>query len=84
MIRDKVGETGNGLDTALAVKRKSYGVGKAGHGFTSGPQAKKSITYYYYQKKGHKRNECRKLKSVSAKGIHQEKVTTTAQVVPTA
>ena len=82
MIRDKVGETGN--DTALAVKGKSYGVGKSGRGFTCGPQVEKSITCYYCQKKGHKRNECRKLKSDSAKGIRQEKVTTAAQVVPTA
>ena len=37
------------------------------------------IVCYYCQKKGHRRSECRKFKSDTAKGIRADKVTTPAQ-----
>jgi len=89
MNGDKGGSTGN--DTVLAVRGKGYGYGSlaSGSGGASGSQMMRgngqasygqSIGCYYCQKKGHRRSECRKLKSDMAKGICMEKVMTAAQV----
>ena len=92
MNRDKGGSTGN--DAVLAVRGKGYGYGSSasGSGGASSSQTMRgngqasygqSIVCYYCQKKGHRRSECRKLKSDTAKGIRTEKVTTAAEVAST-
>jgi len=89
MNRDKGGSTGN--DAVLAVRGKGYGYGSSasGSGGASSSQTmrgngqasyRQSIVCYYCQKKGHRRSECRRLKSDTAKGVRMEKVTTAAQV----
>jgi len=91
MNRDKGGSMGN--DAVLAVRGKGYGYGSSasGSGGASSIAGRVSrqrsngqpIVCYYCQKKGHRRSECRKLKSETAKGICTDKVTTAAQVVST-
>jgi len=92
MNRDKEGSTGN--DAVLAVREKGYGYcsSASGSGGASSSQTmrgngqasyRQSIVCYYCQKMGHRRSECRKLKSDTAKGIRTEKVTTAAQVAST-
>jgi len=92
MNRDKVVSTGN--DVVQAVRGKGYGYGSSvsGSGGASSSQTMRgnrqtsygqSIVWYYCQKKGHRRSECPKLKSDTAKGIRKEKVTTAAQVAST-
>jgi len=92
MNPDKGGSTRN--DAVLAVTGKGYGYGASasGSGRASSSQTMRgngqasyglSIVCYYCQRKGHRRSECRKLKSDTAKGIRTEKVTTTAQLAST-
>jgi len=92
MNRDKGGSTGN--DAILAARGKGYGYcsSASGSGRASSSQTMRGngqasygqwIVCYYCQMRGHRRSECRKLKSDTAKGIRTEKVTTAAQVAST-
>jgi len=67
-------------DTVLSVEGKRYG-GRAGGKSNRRPEQARperrnrsstdeTLTCYYSQKKGHRRSECRKLKSDREKGIH--------------
>jgi len=91
MNRDKGGSTGN--DAVLVVRGKGYGYGSAASGSAGASSIagrvsrqtsnRQPIVCYYCQKKGHRRSECGKLRSDTAKGIRTDKVTTAAQVVST-
>ena len=92
MNRDKGVSAGD--DAVLVVRGKGYGYGSSASGSGGAPSSiagrvsgqtsyGQSIVFYYCQKKGHRRSECRKLKSDTAKGIRTDKVTTAAQVAST-